>query len=104
MNNNNNKQNDKLKKRTAETRRVEHVLLEHFPEHPRKYPPAAYRYNAASIRVRVISRRFKGMDRVDRADLVYPILERHLPEKTWWDLSLVLLLTPDEVGESPGNA
>lgn len=95
--------NGSLKKITAETRKVEQVLMEHFREHARGFPPAAYRYNPASIRVRVVSRRFKGMDRVDRADLVYPILEKNLSDDTWWDIGLVLLLTPEEIEESPGN-
>ena len=95
--------NGRLKKITAETRKVEQVLLEHFPEYPRGYPPAAYRYNPASIRVRVVCQRFKGMNRTERADLVYPVLEKNLSEDTWWDIGLVLLLTPEEIEESPGK-
>ena len=96
-------QNGELKARTEETKNVEKVLREYFPEYPRRYPPSAYRYNPASIRVRVVSKRFKGMNRCERADLVYPILARNLCADTWWDIGLVLLLTPDEIEESPGN-
>src|SRR5438874_9375043 len=90
-------------KRTAETKRIEKLLLKHFPDHAPEYPPAAYRYNSASIRVRVISDRFVGMDRGQRADIVYPILKEYLPEDTWLDIMMILLLTPDEVGESSAN-
>ena len=91
------------KKKTAETKQIERLLLEHFPDHPAEFPPEAYRYNPASIRVRVVSDRFRGMDRVERADLVYPILEQNLPEDTWQDIMLILLFTPDELGDSPAN-
>jgi hypothetical protein len=43
------------------------------------------------------------MDRVDRAELVYPILQKNLPEDTWQDITLVLLLTPEEIEDSLGN-
>ena len=90
-------------KKTAETRKIEKLLLEHFPDHPRGYPPSAYRYNPASIRVRVVSPRFAGKTRGQRADMVYPILKDNLPEDLWLDIMIVLLLTPEEVEDSMGN-
>ncbi len=95
---------DKLEsKRTEETRKVEDLLRAHFPDHPKRYPPLAYRYNSACIRVRVVSKRFSGLDPVDRWDMVVPILKANLPEATWEDLSLILLMTPDEVKDSLAN-
>jgi stress-induced morphogen len=91
------------KANTKETRKIEELLKTHFPDHPAEYPPAAYRYNSASIRVRVVSDRFAGKDRVERSQMVYPLLEKNLPENTWQDITLILLLTPDEVGESLMN-
>lgn len=89
--------------KTPETKEVEKLLRKHFPDHPEKYPPAAYRYNPASIRVRVVSPRFAGMNHVKRTDLVFPILEKNLPAETWDDVMLVVLVTPDEVKESHMN-
>lgn len=91
------------KQKNAETRSVEKLLREHFPDHPEGFPPTAYRYNPASIRVRVVSERFAGMDQVARSELVYPILERNLPEDTWQDITLILLLAPDELDDSLMN-
>jgi stress-induced morphogen len=94
---------DFRRKRTAETRKIEKLLLEHFSDHPAEYPPAAYRYNSASIRVRVVSEQFSGKDRVERSELVYPILEKNLPRDTWEDITLILLLAPEEMDEALMN-
>ncbi len=91
---------DLQSKKTAETKKIEKLLREHFPDHPPKYPPTAYRYNSASIRVRVVSKQFAGKDRVERSEMVYPILEKNLPEDTWQDITLILLLAPAEVKDS----
>src|SRR5262245_22269653 len=91
------------KKRTRETAQVEKVLCEHFPDHPPKYPPRAYRYNPASIRVRVVDPRFKGKSFFERLDMVRPVLKENLPEETWWDIMVILCLAPDEVKEAPAN-
>lgn len=56
----------------------------------------AYRYNAASIRVRVIDARFAGLLHSARVDLIDPSLER-LPERTQGDIITVFLFTPDEL-------
>jgi stress-induced morphogen len=90
-------------KRTKETREIENLLLKHFPDHPAKYPPMAYRYNRGSIRVRVVSKRFAGKDRSERWDMVAPILKENLPEDTWLDIMLIVLVTPDELKDSPAN-
>jgi stress-induced morphogen len=89
--------------KTAETKKIEKLLLKHFPDHPPEFPPAAYRYNRASIRIRVVSPRFTEMDLVQRDEMVYPILKKNLPEETWQDISVILLLSPEEIETSPGN-
>src|SRR5207237_73626 len=91
------------KRKTAETKKIEALLLKHFPDHPADLPPEVYRYNSASIRVRVVSSRFAKQDRVERSEWVYPILEENLPEDTWQDITMILLLTPDEMSESLTN-
>ena len=67
-------------KRTDETRQVEEVLKQAGFDQV-----DAYRYNSASIRVRVIDRRFEGIPREQRDGMVEPHLEQ-LPERTQADI------------------
>jgi stress-induced morphogen len=90
------------KKRTKETKGIERILREHFPDHPPEYPPMAYRCNPASIRVRVVTDRFEGKSRGEREDLVLPYIHQ-LPEDTQADIMILLLLTPNEINESLMN-
>ncbi len=86
-------------KKTPETDRIEELLRQHFPHYPPDHPPAAYRYNPASIRVRVVDESFRGKSLPDREDLVLPVL-RTLPEETQDDITILLLLAPEEIGRS----
>ena len=61
-------------KRTAETRMVENLLRQHFQL------ADAYRYNSASIRVRVIDPRFDGLSREKRDVMVEEYLDQLPPE------------------------
>lgn len=81
--------------RTKESRKVEDELRKRFER------ADAYRYNLASLRVRVIDSQFEGMTQEQRDALVDPILAA-LPEKTQADLINVLLLTPSEADGSVG--
>jgi hypothetical protein len=67
-------------KRTAETRMVEDVLKDAGFE-----SADAYRYNSASIRVRVIDSRFERLAGEKRDAMVEPLLEK-LPERTQADI------------------
>jgi hypothetical protein len=82
-------------KRTAETRSVEDAL--------RKAGFAqvdAYRYNVATIRVRVVDPRFEGLTADERDDLVEPHLER-LPEETQSEITTLLTFAPSELRKGP---
>lgn len=79
--------------RTDESREVEDLLRQHFES------ADAYRYNSASIRVRVIDPKFRGLSREDRADLVEPVLSQ-LDESTQADIMNLVLLFPDEEKDS----
>lgn len=57
----------------------------------------AYRYNSASIRVRVVDPQFEGMSVPDREDMIFPIIDR-LPKRIREDILLLLLMAPSEVG------
>lgn len=78
-------------KRTSETREVEDVL--------RKAGFAkvdAYRYNSASIRVRVIDQRFEGLSIDKRDAMIEPYLEQ-LPERTQADIMNLFTFAPSEL-------
>ena len=79
--------------RTRESREVEDVLRRHFEF------ADAYRYNSASLRVRITDSRFRDLSREQRDDLVEPILSG-LREDTQADIMNMVLLYPNEVSES----
>src|SRR4051794_37708357 len=76
--------------RTPESRQVEDTLRAVFPN------TDAYRYNSASIRVRVIDPRFEGKTTEERDALVEPLLEQ-LPEQIQTDIMNLLTLAPSEM-------
>ena len=60
----------------------------------------AYRYNSASIRVRVIDPRFEGLPIEKRDAMVEPVLEQ-LPERTQADIMTLLTFAPAELQQTP---
>ena len=86
---------------TNETKRIERLIDEHYPNCPKDLL-RAYRYNFASIRVRVVDERFRGMNRAERDRIVSPLIDT-LPEETVQDINILLILTPDELDESLMN-
>ena len=81
-------------KRTPETRMVEDYLRQHFEQ------VDSYRYNSASIRVRVIDKRFEGMSREKRDALVEEHLDK-LPLETQRDIVTLFTFAPSEVTRTP---
>lgn len=79
--------------RTPETRLVEDMLREVFPN------TDAYRFNSASIRVRVVDPRFEGLSTEQRDSLVEPLIDRLSPE-IQADIMNLLTLAPGEVNGS----
>lgn len=79
--------------RTEETRMVEKTLRKEFPG------ADAYRYNSASIRVRIVDPRFEGKSTEQRDRMVEPFLEK-LPESTQADIMNLLTLYPEETAKS----
>jgi hypothetical protein len=82
-------------KRTDETRLVENALLEAGFQQA-----DAYRYNPASIRVRVVDPRFEGLSAEKRDALVEPHLDK-LPERTQADIMSLFTFAPSELQQSP---
>jgi uncharacterized protein Smg (DUF494 family) len=81
--------------RTDETRNVERVLRDAGFERV-----DAYRYNSASIRLRVVDSHFEGLSVEKRDAMVEPHLER-LPERTQADIISLFSFTPAELQQSP---
>jgi hypothetical protein len=84
-------------KRTDETRHVEEVLRNAGFDQV-----DAYRYNSASIRVRVIDPRFEGLSPERRDAMVEPHLEQ-LPERTQADIIDLFTFAPSELQQPPSS-
>lgn len=81
-------------KRTPETRSIEDLLRKHFKQ------VDTYRYNSASIRVRVIDPRFEGIPREKRDAMVEQYLDQ-LPPETQRDIVTLLTFAPPELERTP---
>ncbi|MGH7136292.1 MAG: hypothetical protein ACREHD_11170 [Pirellulales bacterium] len=81
-------------KRTNETRGIEKLFGNRFEQ------VDAYRYNSASIRVRVIDSQFEGMPREMRDSLVEEQLAK-LPPETQRDIVTLLTFAPSELSNAP---
>jgi stress-induced morphogen len=81
------------KMRTDETRMVENVLRTEFPN------TDAYRYNSASIRVRIVDPKFEGKSTEKRDAMVERLLDQ-LPDEIQADIMNLLTLYPNETTKS----
>ncbi len=84
-------------KRTKETRMVEDALQTAGFEQV-----DAYRYNSASIRVRVIDSRFEGLPAEKRDRMVETHLDK-LPERTQADIVSLFTFAPSEIKDASAN-
>ena len=85
-------------KRTNESKQVEKVLKDAGFE-----TVDAYRYNSASIRVRVIDSQFEGLKIEKRDAMVEPYLEQ-LPERIQADIISLFTFAPSELDQAPITA
>ena len=76
--------------------RAESILRKPFPN------ATVRRTNSLMLRVRIIDKRFRGLSKVARHELVEPLLDQ-LPAELQEEIYFVLLLTPDEVATSTLN-
>lgn len=81
-------------KRTPETRMVEDLLRQHFKQ------ADSYRYNSASIRVRVIDPSFEGMQREKRDAMVEQYLDQ-LPPDIQRDIVTLFTFAPSDLQRTP---
>jgi hypothetical protein len=75
---------------------VEGLLRQHFER------ADSYRYNSASIRVRVIDSRFEGLSREKRDAMVEPYLDT-LPPDTQRDIVTLFTFAPSELNRAPAT-
>src|SRR5258708_30289295 len=79
-------------------RQIVNALSEYDKAHP-KVVIEAYRQNSVSVRIRIVNPEFAGRTRAQREEEVWAILNK-LPDETVAEISLLLLLTPDEAKNS----
>jgi hypothetical protein len=61
-----------------------------------------YRYNKFSVRIRVVDPAFKAMGKTERDRQVWRYLEK-LPQDAHEDISMLVLIAPEEATQSLGN-
>ena len=77
-------------------------VLDILTEYERTHPQAQIegrRQNSVSIRLRIIDPDFQGMDRIEREPEIWELL-RKLPEEVAVNITMLLLLTPEEAEHS----
>ena len=88
----------RTEKADARLKKIAKVLEHYAAKHP-SAEVEAYRQNSASVRVRVIDPTFQGMSRSEREEDFWTLFEA-LQDELAAELSVVLLLTPDEAKKS----
>lgn len=81
------------------------AIADALGQYERQHPNAqveVYRQNSVSVRVRIVDTDFAGVSKADRHDTVWAFLQ-DLPEEQQAEVSVLLLLTPDEVKMSFAN-
>jgi hypothetical protein len=96
-----------MARKTRHTNPDPHVarILDRLGQYEAAHPGSeieVYRQNPAAIRIRIIDPDFRGVDRVDREARAWDVLGE-LPEDVQGEVSLLLLLTPEETSASFAN-
>jgi stress-induced morphogen len=77
-------------------------ILDLLTAYERLHPQAQIegrRHNPVSIRLRIIDPDFQGMDRIARESAIWKLLHQ-LPEEVFVNITMLLLLTPEETTHS----
>jgi hypothetical protein len=82
-------------------RQIVNALKEYDAAHP-DGEIEAYRQNSVSVRIRIVNPKFAGRSRAQREEELWTFLNK-LPEEATAEISLLLLLTPDEAKKSFAN-
>jgi stress-induced morphogen len=94
-----------IKVRTSRPDKALRQIIQALETYSREHPSAeieTYRQNSVSVRIRIIDSAFKGKSRIAREEELWALLNE-LPEDIVAEISLVLLLTPDEAKRSLAN-
>jgi stress-induced morphogen len=83
--------------------RVKSVLDLYEQAHPNS-AASLYRQNSASVRIRIVDDRFRGLSAGDRHDRVWDFISNRLSEDDIQEISVLLLLAPEEQSSSFLNA
>jgi stress-induced morphogen len=92
----------KEKSRDDDVQQVRELLAREYQISHASARIDVYRQNSASIRIRVIDPDFRGMNRVERDRPISQLLGQ-LPEMVESQITLLLLLTPEEQKMSLAN-
>ena len=87
--------------RDAALDQIVHALAAYERDHPSAHIDV-YRQNAVSVRIRIIDPSFKRLEKSARHDAVWQYLDS-LPEEMQSDVSMLVLLSPDEKSASFAN-
>jgi hypothetical protein len=82
----------------AQVQQILDILAEYERVHP-KAQIEGRRHSPVSIRLRIIDPDFHGRDRVEREPDIWKLLQR-LPEDVFANITMLLLLTPEEAEKS----
>lgn len=85
----------------AQVQQVLHALDRYKDDHPNARI-SVHRQNSVSIRIRIVDQDFGELDRADREPAVWSLL-KELPKEVFANLTMLLLLTPDEMEGSLAN-
>jgi stress-induced morphogen len=77
--------------------------LEEYQENHAQAEIVLYRQNSVSVRVRIIDPSFTAVSRADRHDLVWDFLAEKLPEDVLTQITVLLLLSPQDSTMSFAN-
>lgn len=92
---------EKSKKPDVEVQQILDVLAKYGRTH-KKAQIDVRRRHEVSIRIRIIDPDFRGLNRVEREPEVLKLLKK-LPDEVYADITMLLLLTPEEAPNSFAN-
>jgi hypothetical protein len=91
----------RVKRPDSVLRQIAEALAEYKKAHPQA-ESEAYRQNSVSVRIRILNSEFAGRSRGEREEEVWAVLNK-LPEEAAAEISLLLLLTPEEAKKSSAS-
>jgi stress-induced morphogen len=89
---------DRRAKPDVQVQQILDVLTEYERSHQQAHIEGR-RHNPVSIRLRIIDPDFQGMDRIAREPEIWKLLSK-LPEEVFVNITMLLLLTPEEAEHS----